>query len=144
MSQKHLSVVNPGARQFGLAALSVRVTVPVVFERLIGKVAITPPASGGQSRLVEPKATLGEEPVMSQILPVRCPPEHVPPRMPSFGVASPSHCGHGSLSVGPEKTCDERFAVVAADPVSTLAVPVMVPTIRLPTQVDTPPAASGR
>ncbi len=67
MSQKHLSDVNPVARQFGFAALSVRVTVPVVFVRSIGKVAITPPASGGQSRLVEPKAALGDEPVMSQI-----------------------------------------------------------------------------
>ena len=41
----------------------------------------------------------------------------------------PTHFGHGPALVGPEYTREIRFAVVAASPVSALAVPVMNPLI---------------
>src|SRR4029453_1407158 len=45
---------------------------------------------------------------------------------------------------GPEYTAEVSAATVAVVPVSTSAVPVIDPLTRLPTQVETPPAASGR
>jgi hypothetical protein len=129
VSQKHLSDVNPTARQFGLAVDSVRVRVPVEFVRSIGNVASTPPDAGGQSRLVLPQNRFGDEPLMSHVWLKFCPLSHVPPRVPSFAVASPMHLGHGPELVGPEYTREMRFAVVEADPVSAFAVPVIRPLI---------------
>ncbi len=144
VSHRHCSVVNPGAVQNGLPAVMPRETEPVVLLRLIGRLAITPPESGGQSRLVAPKKTFADAPLMSQAWPFRCPPEHVPPRLPSFDVGSPVHLGQGSSAVGPEKTCEMSWIVAAPEPASTFTVPLTGPTTRLPTHVETPPAASGR
>jgi hypothetical protein len=47
----------------------------------------------------------------------------------SFEVVSPTHFGHGPELVGPENTREIKAAVVAAVPVSTLAVPVIRPLI---------------
>src|ERR1051326_912387 len=44
----------------------------------------------------------------------------------------------------PLYTRESSVALVADAPLSMFAVPVMVPLIWLPTQVDTPPAASGK
>ncbi len=94
-------VVHPPAVQSGLDVVKVRTLVPVVLLRLIGSVAINAPESGGQSRLVEPNETFGDEPLMSQTLPLRWPPEQVPPRTPSLVVPSPMQFGHGLESVMP-------------------------------------------
>jgi len=144
VSHWHRFVVKPVARQGGFDVLSVRVLVPVVFVRSIPRFAMLPPASGGQSRLVEPHSAFGDVPLMSHARVARSPAVQVPPRTPSFAPPSPTHRGHGSPSVGPEKTLDRKVAVVAAVPLSTFAVPLIVPLIWLPTQVATPPAASGR
>jgi hypothetical protein len=44
-----------------------------------------------------------------------------------LAVPSPTQRGHGSARVGPLKTRDVRVALVADDPVSMLAVPLIVP-----------------
>ena len=80
VSQKHFRLVNPGARQLGLEVASVRETVPVEFERSIGNAAICAPEVGGQSRLVAPKNTFGDEPFTSQLWPLFTPESQVPPR----------------------------------------------------------------
>src|SRR4029079_16644071 len=67
----------------------------------------------------------------------------VQPRTLSFDVVSPTHFGHGPELVGPEYTREIRAAVVAAEPCSTWAVPVITPLIWFDTQVETPPAANG-
>ena len=67
VSQKHLEAVKPTARQFGLAAERVLCSVPVELVRSIGNAASWPPDGGGQSRLVAPKKTFGEDPLMSQL-----------------------------------------------------------------------------
>ena len=85
----------------GAASASVRETVPVEFERSIGNAAICAPEVGGQSRLVAPKNTFGDEPFTSQLWPLFTPESQVPPRTPSFGVASPTHFGHGVATVAP-------------------------------------------
>jgi len=128
--------VKPGALQFGLAAESVRVSVPVVLERSIGSTAMSAAAAGGQSRLVVPKASLGDEPLGVHDSPLRAPPEHVPPL----------HCGHGfeSVSVPPVNTRAARCTLLALLPVSMSAVPVMVPSTVFATHVGTPPTANGR
>ena len=84
-----------------MAAESVRVFVPVVFDRSIGSVAINEPPGGGQSRLVEPQTVFGDVPFTSHALVLRGPEEHVPPRAPSLVLPSPTQRGHGSASVGP-------------------------------------------
>src|SRR5215510_1716169 len=56
VSHWHLLVVQPPDVHVGFDADRVRVLVPVVLSRLIGRVAISAPPSGGQSRLVEPNA----------------------------------------------------------------------------------------
>ena len=129
VSQKHLRAVNPIARQFGLVADSVRVRVPVELVRSIGKVARTPPLAGGQSRLVVDQKRFGDVPLTSHVWPTFCPLSHVPPRTLSFDAPSPTHFGHGPELVGPEYTREVSLAVVAAEPVSMLAVPVMTPLI---------------
>src|SRR5438309_5400594 len=55
VSQRHLALVKPGARQFGLSTETVRVCVPVELVRLIGNAATCAPLFGGQSRLVLPQ-----------------------------------------------------------------------------------------
>src|SRR6185436_15546441 len=55
VSQRHLRVVKPVARHWGLAALTVRVCSPVAMFRSIPRMATTDPEGGGQSRLVGPK-----------------------------------------------------------------------------------------
>ena len=67
VSHAHFSDVNPTARQFGLAAESVLVRVPVVLVRSIANVAMMPPASGGQSRLVFDQNRFGDVPLTSQV-----------------------------------------------------------------------------
>src|SRR5438046_9169176 len=93
-------------------------------------------AAGGQSRLVVPKASLGDEPLGVHDSPLRAPPEHV----------LPLHCGHGSesVSVPPVKTRATRCTLLALLPVSTSAVPMMVPSTVLTTHVGTPPVANGK
>jgi hypothetical protein len=95
VSQRHFAVVKPGARQLGLAAVSVTVCCPVELLRLIGSDATTAPLVGGQSRLVLPQNRFGELPFTSHVRPAFCPASHVPLRTPSFGVASPTQRGHG-------------------------------------------------
>ena len=95
VSQKHLFVVKPGARQFGLADVSVTVRVPVELLRLIGNEATCAPGIGGQSRLVLPQKRFGEVPFTSHVRPTFGPVLHVPARMPSFAGPSPMHFGHG-------------------------------------------------
>jgi len=56
----HWHTLPAAARHGGLADDSVRAFVPVVLLRSIFSVAMTPPASGGQSRLVAPHSTFGE------------------------------------------------------------------------------------
>ena len=102
VSHMHFSVVNPTARQFGLAAESVLVLVPVVLVRSIGKVAMMPPVSGGQSRLVRPQNGFGDVPLTSHVCPTFWPLSHEPPRVLSFAAPSPTHFGHGPALVGPE------------------------------------------
>ena len=143
VSQRHLNDVKFGVRQFGFAADTVRVWVPVELLRLIGSDATCAPPVGGQSRLVLPQNRFGELPLMSHVWPMFGPTSHVPPRRPSFGVASPMHFGHG-FGFGPVATREMSCTLDAALPVSMLAVPVIAPVIWLPTQVATPPAASGR
>src|SRR5882724_5627705 len=140
----HWHCLPAALRHGGFAADKVRVFVPVVLVRSIFSVAMMPPTSGGQSRLVAPHSTFGETPLMSHALPFRCPAEHVPPRAPSLALPSPRQRGHGSERTGPLKTFEIKTALVAEAPDSTFAVPVIVPLIWLPIQVDTPPAASGR
>jgi hypothetical protein len=67
VSHMHLFVVNPTARQFGLAAESVFVRVPVEFVRSMFSVAMMPPVSGGQSRLVLFQKRFGDVPFTSQV-----------------------------------------------------------------------------
>ncbi len=69
VSHMHLFDVNPTARQFGLAAVSDFVRVPVELVRSIGNVAIRPPESGGQSRLVLLQNRFGDVPLMSHVCP---------------------------------------------------------------------------
>src|SRR6185503_6572647 len=47
VSQAHFTEVSPMARQFGLAAESVKLSLPVVFERSTARRAISDPASNG-------------------------------------------------------------------------------------------------
>src|SRR6185369_13791257 len=91
-----VAVLKPVARHCGFAVLSARVFVPVVFVRSIARFAMLPPASGGQSRLVDPHSAFGDVPLMSHALPTRSPALHVPPRTPSFVPPSPTQRGHGS------------------------------------------------
>jgi hypothetical protein len=55
VSQKHLRLVNPGARQLGLDALSVRVTTELAAATVVEYVRKKSSAAGGQSKL--PKET---------------------------------------------------------------------------------------
>src|SRR6185369_7480357 len=91
-----VAVLKPVARHCGFAALSVRVFVPVVLVRSIARFAMLPPASGGQSRLVEPHSAFGDVPLMSHASPTRSPALQVPLRTPSFVPPSPTQRGHGS------------------------------------------------
>jgi len=143
VSQRHFDAVKPGAVQLGLALVSVTVLVPVELVRLIGNDATCDAGFGGQSRLVLPQKRFGEVPLTSHVRPAFGPVSHVPLRVPSFAAPSPMHFGHG-FGFGPVKTREIRFAVVAAVPVSMLAVPLMMPLIWFVTQVATPPATSGR
>src|SRR6185295_13950140 len=104
-SHMHFDVLWPRLRQNGLAVVRVLVVVPVVLVRSIGRVASTL-VLGRQSRLVLPKFSFGDEPSTSQGWPgsAPTPSSHVPPRTPSFGVASPTHRGHGFGFEAPPKT----------------------------------------
>src|SRR6266403_1179094 len=93
--QRHVKVPKPGAVQLGFAADTVRVSVPVELLRLIGSAATTAPEAGGQSRLVLPQNRFIELPFTSHVRPAFGPTSQVPPRLPSFGVVSPTHFGHG-------------------------------------------------
>jgi hypothetical protein len=55
VSQKHLRLVNPGARQLGLDELSVRVTIELAAATVVEYVRKKSSAAGGQSKL--PKET---------------------------------------------------------------------------------------
>src|SRR6185312_162039 len=100
------------------------VTVPVVLVRSIGDSAAMTVAFERQSRLVAPKTSFGDVPFTSQAKPLSRPVLHVPPRMPSFGVPSPRHRGHGRTLVRPEKMRQATTWVLAPAPVSTSVVPV--------------------
>ena len=141
--QRHFKVPKPGAVQLGFAADTVRVSVPVELLRLIGSAATTAPETGGQSRLVLPQNRFIELPFTSHVRPAFGPTSQVPPRLPSFGVVSPTHFGHG-FGFGPVETREINWTCDAALPVVTFAVPVIEPFTWLPTHVATPPAASGR
>ena len=93
VSQKHLAVVNPIARQLGLFAESVAVVLKVELPSLIGRAAICAVEGGGQSKLDGPKT--GLVPLVSQVRPMRGPMPQVPWRCPSAGVESPTQGGHG-------------------------------------------------
>ena len=142
VSHWHFDPVCPTALQLGFALVSVFVAVPVVFVRSIGNDASTL-VDGRQSRLVLPKFSFGDDPFTSHAAPASVPPLHVPPRTPSFGVASPTHCGHGCGLVAPPNTREIRCGELVLVPSSMFAVPVNVPLNRFSTHVDTPPADSG-
>ena len=119
--------VKPDKVHFGLAALRVFVTGSVALVRSIAKIA-SGATDIGQSRLVVPKSGRpGIEPLPSHARPLRDPPEQVPPFTPSLFVASPTHRAHGLSTVVPRYTADASSAVVAASPLSMLAVPVTDP-----------------
>ena|SRR5438309_2837799 len=124
--QRHRKLPNPGAVQVGFAADTVSVTVPVVLLRLIGRAATTAPGSAGQSRLVVPQNGFTELPLTSHVSPAFGPASQVPPRLPSLGVVSPIHLGHG-FGFGPVETREIKWTFAAPLPVVTFAVPVIVP-----------------
>src|SRR5439155_9138738 len=98
---------------------------------------------GRQSRLVAPKLPFGDSPSVSHAAPVSAPLSQVPPRTPSFGSASPTHCGHGCGLLAPPNTREIRCGLLVLPPDSMFAVPVNAPLKRFSTQVETPPADSG-
>src|SRR3954454_13639695 len=86
-SHRHLRLPEPPARQFGLAALSVSVCVPVAVGKVMLKLPAFAPGSGGQSRLVLPNTSL--TPLTVHACPARGPLSHVPD----------TQCGHGCATV---------------------------------------------
>jgi hypothetical protein len=142
VSHRHFRPVDPLSRQFGLVDVSLRVTVPVEFDRSIGSFPMTL-EPGGQSRLVAPKDEFGDDPLTSHAWPLLAPASHVPPRFPSLGVASPVQRGHGCSFFVPRKTCEINFTELCDAPDSMLAVPLIGPLSWFKTHVETPPAESG-
>src|SRR5437868_7147218 len=72
-------------------------------------------------------------------MPARAPSEQVPVELKD----EPLHTGHGLSTARPVKTDEINFAVDAPEPVSGLAVPVIVPFTRLVTHTGVAPAESG-
>ena len=97
---------------------------------------------GGQSKLVAPNNVLVA--CASQVKPERGPSEQVPPRTPSFDVASPRQSGHGALG-GAEPTWMPYVALnlSAVVPSSRLVVPVTALAIGFTTHTEMPPRVSG-
>ena len=145
VSHGHLNPVNPNAVQFGLADDSDRLSAPGRVPQRDRQVRdLASRESGGQSRLVRPKAGIGDSEFASHAMPARGPSVQVPPRHAVVDAA-----GVGALRtrlVGREHAGEDvrrQVSTLALSPVSMFAVPVMVPMISLVTQVATPPAESG-
>jgi len=141
-SHMHFDIVCPTARQLGLAVVSVLVAVPVVVSTRSRSAASTL-VDGRQSRLVSPKSSVGDTPLASQTAPTSSPVSHVPPRMPSFGVASPTHRGHGPGVVAPPNTRASSCDALVLTPLSRFVVPLSTPLTRFSTQTGNPPDDIG-
>ena len=132
VSQKHLFVVKPEAWQFGLAALSVNVCVPVASCIVAAWVPAAAPGDGGQSKLTGSDRNSPLVPVVAHGIPLRTPPLH------TFDM----QVGHGCDCVIPLYVVQEAASVVSEAPASGSRVPV-ADAISVTMHVLTPPTAMG-